>query len=240
MIKIISILILVLFIVLLPPAVLAYASQDAIPGDGLYPVKRKLEDLILGVVSINPISKAWFALAYSRRRFSEATSLLDKNDRIGASLSYKELVVQTQSVATQVQQVKDSSLRTQLNKSILEYQQGLKDAKQKVARNTPILTPAPSTPSSSPNPDSSKTISTPPPSSPDDDFQKKLDDYYAQLEKIRKENEAAAAAANVGPNPTPDTSDLAGALQTLDGIDVDGLSKAFSDSMQRISSFATQ
>ena len=57
---------LILSLVLFPPATLAYLSQDAVPGDRMYPIKRGFEDVILTVTSINPWSKAFVATARIR------------------------------------------------------------------------------------------------------------------------------------------------------------------------------
>ena len=61
MIRLLSIITLILSIVLFPPASLALISNNAVPGDSIYPIKRFLEDGIYAVASITPGTKAWFS-----------------------------------------------------------------------------------------------------------------------------------------------------------------------------------
>ena len=69
MIRLLSILTIILAIILFPPATLAVLSNNAVPGDAAYPIKRTLEDVIYAAASINPTSKAWFSAARSDRRY---------------------------------------------------------------------------------------------------------------------------------------------------------------------------
>lgn len=233
MLRIISILIFVLFIVLLPPAALAYVSQDAIPGDSLYPVKRKLEDIILNIATINPTSKAWFALAYTKRRYEETTSLIDKKDNTAASLTLKQLVSQTQSVAIEINQVNDQSqkaqLKEQLKTNITQYQQGLDAAKTQLTQNSSSTRqPNPSPSAQASTPSDNQTHTTAPSPTPnigsgegavsDDDLAKQLEDAGKQLGTIGNSTGASAPAVP----PSTDDSDLEAALLGLDGIDVAG------------------
>ncbi len=55
-----------------------YASGNALPGDGLYPVKRAIEAVQL-VVSLDDTGDARLHLAFAARRLDEATALLKKN-----------------------------------------------------------------------------------------------------------------------------------------------------------------
>ncbi|MBI3485624.1 hypothetical protein HY025_01620 [Candidatus Daviesbacteria bacterium] len=57
MVKLLATFILILTIMLFPPATLAYISQNSLPGDRLYPVKRGLEDGVLWLASISLFSK---------------------------------------------------------------------------------------------------------------------------------------------------------------------------------------
>lgn len=127
MIKLLSIISIILAIVLFPPATLAVISNNAVPGDSTYPIKRSLEDVIFAVASINPTTKAWFAAARSDRRFKELTVLITQGK--GATETLNELVEQTQVAASQIAQVTDeeekAKLIEQLQVSIEKYDQGL-------------------------------------------------------------------------------------------------------------------
>lgn len=130
--KIISIIVLVILIALFPPAVLAMISQNALPGDFRYPIKRKLEDGILLLASLNPTSRAWFAVSRSNTRFKEATGLLNKGQNASEVLT--ELILQTDSAFQELDQVSDigqkSDLAGKLSDSITQYDKGLQTAQQ--------------------------------------------------------------------------------------------------------------
>ncbi|MDO8618848.1 MAG: hypothetical protein Q7R49_02760 [Candidatus Daviesbacteria bacterium] len=163
MARILTILSLIFALVLFPPAVLALVSSNAIPGDGTYPIKRKLEDGILMIASLTPQSKAWFAVERSSRRFKEAAVLLTKNEQ--ASTTLTELVSQTSTAALEVNQISDpvkkQQLIEQLSESITTYNQGLSTAvgetyiayEEQVPPPSPTPVPTPlSTPTPTPTP----------------------------------------------------------------------------------------
>lgn len=137
MVRLLSIISLVLALVLFPPAALALVSNNAVPGDATYPIKRILEDGIFAVASLNPTTKAWFAAARSDRRFKEFTTLVAQGKKSGETLN--ELVEQTQVAASQIAQVKDEGqkekLIQQLSDSIKKYDQGLQQASSPVPAN---------------------------------------------------------------------------------------------------------
>ena len=137
MVKLLSILSIVLAVVLFPPAALALISNNAVPGDATYPIKRVLEDGIFAVASLNPTTKAWFAAARSDRRFKEFTTLVAQGKQGEDTLN--ELVEQTQVAATQIAEVNDEGqkqqLIEQLSKSIKKYDQGL----QQVSSPAPVI-----------------------------------------------------------------------------------------------------
>jgi len=111
-IKLLSVLILVLAIALFPPAVLAYVSQNAIPGDTTYPIKRKLEDGILLIASVNPSTKAWFSVEVSNRRFKESAALLSSGK--DADQTLVELVSQTAVAQQDISHVSNDNQKQQL------------------------------------------------------------------------------------------------------------------------------
>lgn len=161
MAKLLSIISLILAIALFPPAVLAVVSNNAVPGDTTYPIKRGLEDMIYAIASLNPNIKAWFASARSDRRFQEI-AVLTAQGKV-ASQTLNELVEQTQTAANQINQVSDPAQReqliNQLSDSITKYEHGLSQISQQAGQSsvpTPeqsssTLLPSVSTPPSSAN-----------------------------------------------------------------------------------------
>lgn len=159
-------------IVLAPPAVLAYISQDALPTNKIrYPIKRKLEDGILFFASFNPTTKALFAVTRSKRRFKESTALFTKGTRDSKPL--KELLIQTQEAFNDIRSVKNQNQRKDLivkyNGLVKEYKIALSQEEKKLRSEsssgidtpeeeatptpapTPTRTPTP-TPRSTPTP----------------------------------------------------------------------------------------
>lgn len=141
MVRLLSIIALILSIVLFPPSVLALISNNAVPGDSTYPIKRFLEDGIYAVVSVNSVSKAWFSAARSDRRFKEFSTLIAQGKSASGSLS--ELVVQTEIAAEELKKVEDpvkkQELIAQLSESINKYDQKLDE----VSFTPPISTSQP-------------------------------------------------------------------------------------------------
>lgn len=125
---------LILALLLFPPATLALISNNAIPGDATYPIKRGLEDVIFAVASITPVSKAWFAAARSDRRFKEFSSLIAQGKDISQSLN--DLVEQTDDAVKETTEVNDSTQKQQLirklEESVQQYDQGLSQVQQQL------------------------------------------------------------------------------------------------------------
>lgn len=163
MVKLLSIITLILAIVLFPPAVLAFISNEAVPGDATYPIKRSLENIIITVASVNPVTRAWFAATRSNRRFDETVILVDKNIS-SVSKSLDELVTQTEIAAKEIEQVKDEAqkqkLKNQLVESINQYNQKLSEIKVRVENQT-ATNPAPA-PASVVSPTSEPAVSNEP------------------------------------------------------------------------------
>jgi len=157
-IRLLSILTIILAIILFPPAVLALVSNNAVPGDATYPIKRSLEDVIYSAASLNPTSKAWFSGAKSERRYKELNVLVAQN-KVGAKKTLNELVVQTSITVDQISQVEDKSQKKQLLKdyqqTLNQYDQGLQQLAVQIAQQpeqvipsptsvvTPVVTPTP-------------------------------------------------------------------------------------------------
>lgn len=66
----------IILFALLPVSTLAFLSQNAVPGDLFYPVKRGLENVILTASSVHPATKVAFRTDLTEQRFKEAESLL--------------------------------------------------------------------------------------------------------------------------------------------------------------------
>lgn len=163
MIRLLSILTIILAIILFPPAVLAVLSNNAVPGDGTYPIKRSLEDGIYAIASLNPTSKAWFSAARSDRRFKEFSTLLAQGK--SASNTLNELVIQTDIAAEQIKKIDDpirkQELISQLSNSIEKYDLGLQKVSEKFEASVsttlaPTLTQV--IPQASPSPPSSEEL----------------------------------------------------------------------------------
>lgn len=146
MAKLLTVLSLILIIVLFPPAALALISNNAVPGDAVYPIKRKLEDGILLVASVNPATRAWFSTSRADRRFNEAKTLIAQG-KTGAGETLDELVSQAAVAAQEIQQIQDTGQKEQLKQqfvqSIQEYNQGLGQIQQQIQTPVPATNPAP-------------------------------------------------------------------------------------------------
>ncbi|MDP3726845.1 MAG: hypothetical protein Q8Q96_00845 [bacterium] len=66
----------ILLFTLAPFAVLAFLSQNSVPGDLFYPVKRGLEGIVLAAASASPATRVAFRTDLTERRFMEAQKLL--------------------------------------------------------------------------------------------------------------------------------------------------------------------
>lgn len=147
MARLLTVLSLIFALVLFPPATLAFISQNAVPGELLYPVKRLLESGILAVASLTPNTKAYFASALVENRFKEAAALLAKGT--AASDSLQDLITQTQTAAVFIYQVKDPAQKQQLvaklSAQIDSYDSGLQQAQTGVP-SYPTAPAAPSAP----------------------------------------------------------------------------------------------
>ncbi len=143
MVKLFSTILLIVTVLLGPPAALAVISNDALPGELTYPIKRKLEDGIVLVASINPISKAWFSASRSDRRFKEVNKLLAVKSA-QSSQALAELVSQTNDAANQVSVIKETEAKQRyidnLSKSISKYNTALQatqiNSPQNIAYNS--------------------------------------------------------------------------------------------------------
>ncbi len=212
MVKLLSTISIILVLVLFPPATLAVISNNAVPGEVTYPIKRFLEDGIYAIASLNSVSKAWFAQARSDRRFKEFSTLIAQGKSTEKTIN--ELVSQTEVAANQLEGITDpvekEKFAKQLVESIQKYDQGLAQVTQVETKPAPVIsTPQPSieptksvpaptptlapkptnTPIPSPTPTSQPVVS-PPSSTGDDqaaeDARKRLKEIEDELKKKSK------------------------------------------------------
>lgn len=152
MAKILTLLSLLIAFLLFPPATLALMSNNAVPGDMTYGIKRKLEDGILLLTSFNPSTKAWFAVERSGRRYKEAAILLSKGE--SASETLNELVLQTTAAANDISEINDitkkEELLSELSSSLAEYNQGLLAVEEQSKNIALNVIPEPMEPSPTP------------------------------------------------------------------------------------------
>lgn len=118
---------------LLPFTVLIFLSQNSIPGDLFYPVKRGLESMVLAAASVSPSTRAAFRTDLTTRRFDEAEKLL-----LGASgtTGLKDFVTEIQAAQNEVSAISDPVKKQQLQEkiqtSVAEYEKRLDVVKVKL------------------------------------------------------------------------------------------------------------
>ena len=143
MLALLSKALLVLMLVLLLPTGLVFASQDAVPGDRTYPIKRGLENVIVKVSSVHPTTRAFFKADMSKRRYKEAVALVKRGDT-GSQSSLIELVTQTEAAAEDIGEISDPKVKQELvdnlSKQIVQYKAGLN--KLETANIEPPVVPA--------------------------------------------------------------------------------------------------
>lgn len=224
MVRLLSIATLILVIVLSPPAALAVVSNNAVPGDATYPIKRGMEDAIYTVASLNPVTKAWFAKARSDRRFQEITVLLTQGKK--ASQTLDELVKQTQTAADQIDKVSDSTqkakLINQLSDSISKYNEGLaqtsktKPVTAPSVNTTPVPTLAPrSTPLVFPSPLPTTDPELERTRDELERIKKRLEEVERQMQLQNQQNQSSPSQNLTPATVTPAATPRAGTKQNL-------------------------
>lgn len=134
---------LVIIGILTPLTLLIAISQNAVPGDLFYPVKRGIEGVVLAAASVNPTTKALFKTDLSGRRFTEAYKLLARADTSGLDLFVDEIETTKQAIITIADSRQKQQLQTKLVAKINEYQ-------VKLAQVQTSLTPQTTSTSQSP------------------------------------------------------------------------------------------
>lgn len=185
--------------VLLVPTGLVLASYNAVPGDKTYTLKRTLENGITTLASVHPVTRAYFKTDLSKRRFSEALTLINRGE--DASSTLNELVEQTKSATDSIIAMSDRNLRKQfasgLSKQIDDYNKTLAKLEQqkKLTQTKSQVTPTPV---------SSQGITPTPSPSQSSDYQRTIDELRRLQEELeRLKRQLAELAAKQNPTPTP-------------------------------------
>jgi hypothetical protein len=91
---------------LLPVTVLIFLSQNTVPGDLFYPVKRSLENVILAAASVSPATRTAFRTDLTEARFKEAQGLIaSKSNTSGLTT----LILEVQSINLEVASLKNDT-----------------------------------------------------------------------------------------------------------------------------------
>ena len=137
----------------LPVTVLILLSQNAIPGDIFYPIKRSMENVVLAAASVSPTTRVAFRTDLTGRRFDEAEKLLlARSDTTGLSDFIAELQTTQQEVAV-LSSTEEKNVSTEkLIKKIDEYQAKLVQVQAQTQTQNNAVTP--SLPTNTPIPSS--------------------------------------------------------------------------------------
>lgn len=122
----------------LPITVLILLSQNTIPGDLFYPVKRGLEGAVLATASVNPATRVAFRTDLTERRFDEAEKLLARADTAGLNGFIEEIQTTQQEVSTLLNISSKQELTDKLVKQIDAYQNKLDKAQAQNEGSLPV------------------------------------------------------------------------------------------------------
>lgn len=156
-----------------PFTVLILLSQNTIPGDFFYPVKRGLENMILVAASVSPTTKVAFRTDLTQRRFSEAQQLLvSKADTSAYNQFIDEVFIASQDLS----KLSDSSDRIEKSEKLLikieEYKTQLAQVgnqvqiAQALPQQVPGQTPFPTTAVQTPRPEADQPVAETPTQQP--------------------------------------------------------------------------
>lgn len=176
----ISLFILFLF---MPATVLGYFSENSLPGQPLYPVKRGIEAVVLAVESVSPSAKSSYYQTLAQRRVSETSTLIAQAASSGDFTNFaqtdgsslNEIVFSIQQAQQSIQQISDpvqkQQAEQQLTTSIQKYQTQLSQMNYTIEKHvisSPTPTPTPTqtttqtitqtTPTPTPTPDPLTTV----------------------------------------------------------------------------------
>lgn len=143
-----------------PITVLIFISQNTIPGDFFYPVKRGLENVVLAGASISPTTSAFFHTDLADRRFGEAEKLLVASaDTRGLT----DFIDEVQATQFAIDALSESSQKEELTQKLItkidDYQAKLTQVQNQV-QNTQLATSGIPTPVSFETLPTSESISS--------------------------------------------------------------------------------
>ncbi len=126
------------FFAFLPVTVLIFLSQNTVPGDMFYPIKRSMENVVLAAATVSPTTRAAFRTDLTTRRFDEAEKLLLGSSDING---LKEFVVEIQAAQEEVSAISDpikkQELQQKIQTSVIEYEKRLDAVKVKLVAREP-------------------------------------------------------------------------------------------------------
>ena len=126
----------VVFLVLTPLTFIGILSQNSIPGDFLYSVKRGYEGTALAFASLVPETKASYTTSLATVRFTEAEKLLLTNsDTQGLATLVEQVQTAQDNVAAVQSSPQKEELEQKLIASIDTYQASLLKVQQQIASN---------------------------------------------------------------------------------------------------------
>lgn len=113
----------IILFALMPFSILALLSQNSVPGDLFYPVKRGLENMILVASSVSPSTKVAFRTNLTEQRFKEAEQLLVLQ---GKTTALADFVVDVQIVEEELLKLSSFEDKKELSEKLVakidEYQ----------------------------------------------------------------------------------------------------------------------
>lgn len=112
-------------------------SQNSLPGDELYQVKRAYEQVAISVAP-GEAQRATLAAQFSRRRLDEAKQLINKGDYSAARFSLVEFEQSVNQAITHLQQVSDGQLNEKQSVAV-SLQQDLSDSAEQLAQLAPSV-----------------------------------------------------------------------------------------------------
>lgn len=124
-----------------PLTILILFSQNAVPGDLFYPVKRGLEGGVLVAASVNPTTRAMFTSNLADRRFTEAERVIIRR---GDTSGLSEFVFTVSQAAQEINSVEDASSKAELRQnftaSLDNYERKIAEIKTQVVYiQTPVV-----------------------------------------------------------------------------------------------------
>ena len=126
----------VFFLVLTPLTFVGILSQNSIPGDLLYSIKRGYEGTALAFASLAPETKASYTTSLATVRFTEAEKLLlAKSDTQGLATLVEQVQKAQDNVAAVQNSPQKEELEQKLIASIDTYQANLLKVQQQIASN---------------------------------------------------------------------------------------------------------